>query len=299
MNDTVSYSVAIKSDGEGLTGRECPQCEKYFKIKFGTGLPGAPDCHCPYCNHVGNPNTFWTKAQIEYAQSVALNELSNQLIDQLKKMERKPDRKAFLSIGISVKGQPMPITYYSEHDLEQHVTCTVCTLEYAIYGAFGYCPDCGIHNSQQIALVNFDLALKFVSLAETVEEDIKFKLIENALEDTVSVFDGFAREHCTGLTYKISFQNINAARDKLKKEEECDIASGLSEQQWNFICEQFQKRHLLAHKMGIVDEEFVTRTGSQKSLIGRKVSITANDVRTLVKNLKSVVNNLYNGIIHH
>ena len=44
------FSIEIKPDKEGHTGRECPKCEKYFKIKFGTGLPDATDCHCPYCN---------------------------------------------------------------------------------------------------------------------------------------------------------------------------------------------------------------------------------------------------------
>ena len=211
----MKYSVPIKPDEDGYTGRECPECEKYFKIKFGTGLPNISDCHCPYCNHVGDQNTFWTKQQIAYARSVALNQISGELIDQLKKMERKPDRNAFLSIGIKVKGQATPITYYSEQELEERVICAACTLRYTIYGAFGFCPDCGVHNSQQIVFANFDLALKILDLAAGAEENVKTKLTENALEDVVSAFDGFGREHSTSLPYKMSFQNIGAARDKI------------------------------------------------------------------------------------
>jgi hypothetical protein len=65
--------VDIKKDDEGYLGRECPECEKYFKIKPGTGIPDFSDCYCPYCQHLGPRDHFWTKQQIEYAQSVVLN----------------------------------------------------------------------------------------------------------------------------------------------------------------------------------------------------------------------------------
>ena len=288
--------ITIQPDKDGYTGRECPACQKYFKIKFGTGLPGVTDCHCPYCNHVGSQNEFWSKQQINYAKSVALNKISGELLRQMKKLERQPDRNAFFSIGITVKGQLTPIAYYTEKELEEHIICSVCTLQYTIYGAFGYCPDCGIRNSQQIVNANFDLALKILDLSSNADGEIKSKLVENALEDVVSAFDGFGREHCENLSYKISFQNIAAAKDKLLKEEGLDISVGLETKKWSFICDQFQKRHLLAHKMGIIDEEFVKKTSLPMSMVGRKVSITENDVRELVSDLKVVVSNLFKGI---
>ncbi|ASU38909.1 MULTISPECIES: hypothetical protein [Herbaspirillum] len=291
----MEFSVPIEPDDEGYLGRECPECEKYFKIKGGTGIPDVPGCHCPYCNHVDGHDTFWTKAQIEYAQSVALHEVSRHLLGEMKKMERRPDRNAFISIGITVKGEPTPIARYSERELEERVTCAACTLQYTIYGAFGYCPDCGVHNSQQIACANFDLSLKLLDLAAGAEANVQAKLVENALEDVVSAFDGFGREHCAGLAYKLSFQNIDAARTKLQKEEGFDIGAGVAQDEWDFVCEQFQKRHLLAHKMGIVDEEFVRKTDSRLP-VGRKVPIEEADVRSLVKILKTVVDTLYGGV---
>lgn len=286
----------IKPDEDGYTGRECPACEKYFKIKFGTGLPNATECHCPYCNHIGPQSEFWTKQQIEYARSVALHKISGDLLKSMKKMERKPDRNAVLSIGITVKGKPTPIAYYSEKELEEKVTCSNCTLEYTIYGAFGYCPDCGVHNSQQILTANFDLVLKMLDLAVSADENVRAKLVENALEDTVSTFDGFGREHCSGLYQKLSFQNIESAKDKLQRDQGLDISDGLSNDEWNFVSEQFQKRHLLAHKMGIVDEEFARKTGSSQSIVGRKVTITEDNVRSLVNRLIVVAQNIFSNI---
>jgi hypothetical protein len=291
----MKFSVSIEPDEDGYLGRECPNCEKYFNIKGGTGIPDVPACHCPYCNHAGDHNTFWTKEQIGYAQSVALNEVSRHLLGEMKKLERRPDRNAVVSIGITVKGEPTPIVHYSKRELEEQVTCASCTLQYTIYGAFGYCPDCGVHNSQQIACANFDLSLRLLDLAATADAVVRAKLIENALEDVVSAFDGFGREHCAGLPSKLSFQNIVAARSKLQKEAGIDIASGLALGEWDFVCEQFQKRRLLAHKMGIIDDEFVRKTGSS-FVVGRKVPIDEAEVRRLVEILKTVVKTLYSGV---
>lgn len=293
----MEFSVTIKPDADGYTGRECPTCERYFKIKFGTGLPGATKCHCPYCNHVGPQTEFWTKQQIEYAKSVAVNKISGQLLSQMKQMERRPDPRALFSIGITVKGSPTPIAYYSEKQLEEQVTCSSCTLEYTIYGAFGFCPDCGIHNSLQIVNANFDLLLKTLDLANTADADLSKKLVENALEDAVSCFDGFGREHCANQPYKISFQSIDGAREKLQREANLDISATLNQDQWKFVCEQFQKRHLLAHKMGIIDSDFVSKTGYPSSLLGRKVAVPEADVRSLVTYLRVIADMLYRGVM--
>ncbi len=289
----MEYQISIRPDKDGYTGRECPTCEKYFKIKNGTGLPEATDCHCPYCNHLGPQNEYWTKQQLEYAKSVVINKVSNDLIAQMKKMERKPDPHAFLSIGISVKGSPAPIAYYSETDLEQRVTCANCSLDYSIFGNFGYCPDCGVHNSLQILNANFDLIKKMLELAESAEEIISEKIIENCLEDAVSSFDGFGREYCSKDDNTISFQSIKAAKDKLNAFYGFDISSELDSPAWEFVNAQFQKRHLLAHKMGVIDEEYIRKTGISQGMLGRKIKIEKHDVDKLIEHLKIMANYIY------
>lgn len=291
-----TVSVDIKPDDGGFMGRECPNCEKYFKIKPGTGIPDYSDCYCPYCHHFGPQDEFWTKQQIEYAQFVVLNKFTGDLLKSMKKLERKPNRNQSISIGISVKGRPTPITYYTEKELEEKVTCSACTLEYTIYGAFGYCPDCGIHNSKQIVVANFDLILKILDLAKGATAEIREKLIENALEDCISAFDGFAREHCSRLNDKISFQNIANARGKLIADHGFDIAKGLSENDWDFVMAQFQKRHLLAHKMGIIDEEYVTKTSISNDEIGKKVKIIESDVNNLIEALSTIISNITSNV---
>lgn len=292
----MNFNVSIEPDQDGYTGRECPECEKYFKIKFGTGLPGEVDCHCPYCNNIGPHDHYWTQNQIEYAKSVALNKVTNDLLRSLKKLEIKPKRNQLISIGITVKGRPTPIIWYCEDKLEENVCCDNCTLEYSIYGTFGHCPDCGEHNSKQIVNKNFNIALKIIELASEEEAEIVEKLIENSLEDAISAFDGFGREHCSGIYEKISFQNIGRAKTKLLEDHSIDISENLSPEDWSFVIEQFQKRHLLAHRMGIIDEEFVEKTGWSSEMIGRKIPISAEEVRNLIDHLRKIVENIYNSV---
>lgn len=287
-----TVSVDIKKDEEGYMGRECPECEKYFKIKPGTGIPDFSDCYCPYCKHFGPQDQFWTKQQIEYAKSVVINKVSGDLLKMMKKMEMKPKRNQFLSIGITVKGKATPITYYSEKELEEKVACSNCTLEYTIYGAFGFCPDCAEHNSQQIAEANFELVLKILELAKESSPDVEAKLIENSLEDCISAFDGFARERCSILYPKLSFQNIKNAKQKLESDCSIDITEGLADSEWTFVVDQFQKRHLLAHKMGVIDEGFINKTGISNDNLGKKVPISEEDVSILINHLRTVVSNL-------
>ncbi len=138
---------------------------------------------------------------------------------------------------------------------------------------------------------------KLFGLADNAEAEVKSKLIENALEDSVSAFDDFGREHCSEMYQNISFQNIDAAKDRLKEEHGVDISAGLNIDQWDFVKEQFQKCHLLAHKMGVIDEEFIRKTGQSESLLGRKVAISEENVRRLIEYLKVMAENLFKNII--
>ena len=168
--------VTMKADEDGYFGRECPikECLGYFKVTPGTGIQGPAPCHCPYCGHSGDSNTFWTQEQLEYAKSVALRQFTDALHSDLKSMEFEHRPRGSFGVGISLKfkpGAPVPIRYYREKALETEVVCDHCTLRYTIYGVFGWCPDCGVHNSLQILGKNLELARKQLVLAESVERN--------------------------------------------------------------------------------------------------------------------------------
>jgi hypothetical protein len=277
-----------------MTGRECPKCELTFKIKPGTGLKGEHlPCHCAYCGHVADHDQFWTKEQIEYAKSVAIRQFADRLHDELKTLEFNHPPRGPFGIGISMKltTQPYPLRYYHEPKLETDVVCDRCTLVYAIYGAFAFCPDCGSHNSLTILQKNLELAEKMLALASTQERDLSEHLIGDALENVVSALDGFGREICRVAAPKatnptgaedVRFQNLTGARARVQKLFGFDLMSFVHTQDWEFACRCFQKRHLLAHKMGVVDDDYVQATKDPAAIVGRKVQIGPEEVKRLI-----------------
>src|SRR5262245_19670265 len=228
-----SIRVSIPGDEHGFIGRECPQkdCEGYFKVKPGTGLTGAElTCSCPYCGHTASPDQFWTQDQIKYAKSVAFRRITDAFHQDLKSVEfdHKPD--GLFGLGISLKvesGVPHPIRYYREKELETNVVCLSCTLHYSVFGVFAYCPDCAVHNSAQILDRNMELIRRQVSLAEAQNDsDLSRHLLEDALENVVSAFDGFGRESCRirasrsadpERSKNISFQHLPRAAKNLQR----------------------------------------------------------------------------------
>jgi hypothetical protein len=296
------FSISLPPDEEGFVGRECPvaECGGYFKLQPGTGLKGQNlPCHCPYCGHGAGSDKFLTKAQIEYAKSVMMREVTGALLRDLKSLEFNHQPRGAFGVGISMKisGQPTAIRRYREAKLETEVVCERCTLRYTIYGVFGFCPDCAVHNSLQILNKNLELVQKLLAVADAQESQVAQHLTENALEDCVSAFDGFGRETCRVFATKASkpekaaeirFQNIAAARDRVREQFNVDFAASAATTDWKQILRAFQKRHLLAHKMGVVDEDYLSATGDSPSLVGRKVSIAAAEVFELVTRLQSL-----------
>ena len=295
-----SISVPLSTDEKGYLGRECPSCESYFKITPGTGITeGDPPCHCPYCGHCAGQDQFYTKAQIEYAKSVAINKMTGAVIKDLKSLEFNTRPKGPFGVGISmkVKGRPTPIRPYRELQLEEEVTCENCTLRYTVYGCFAFCPDCKQHNSRQILDKNLSLAQQMIDLAEKVEADLSNQLIADALENVVSAFDGFGREICrvyapkasdSKKAEKLSFQNLSGAQKNVHQLFGIDLTIGMDATEWTFACRCFQKRHLLAHKMGVVDDAYITATNDPLAVVGRKISIGADEVKRLLAGITAL-----------
>lgn len=302
--------VELPTDSNGLTSRECPSCESVFKIKFGTGLTedNLP-FHCPYCGHQGNVDEFHTKDQVKFAESIVMNKLMGALDKDLRKWGNDLERStknSLIQLKIDIKRQPQAIHYYMESELETFVTCEECTLEYSIYGVFAYCPDCGTHNSLQILDKNMELINKMMEFAEKSEDqELSEYLIMDGLENAISAFDGFGRAVCFAFSKKatnedqaksLSFQSISSARERVLSLFEVDFITTLSHQEWGTVKRCFQKRHLITHKLGVIDKDYIVKADDPTAVLGRKVTVSQNEVLELSILLKKISNELYYGL---
>ncbi|MCD6326538.1 hypothetical protein J7M28_03145 [bacterium] len=308
----IQFQISLPLDGEGYLGRECPStdCERYFKIKPGTGLEGENlPVHCPYCGHKGPMDHFHTQSQINYVTSVVERKVQNAVVRDMKDMARdfnRQTRGSLLSLSMDVKSSPVRLHHYAERELETNVECGNCTLQYSVYGVFAFCPDCGQHNSLHILDKNLEVIEKMLVLATSTAEELAGKLIENALEDCVSAFDGFGRELCRvhaqkaadpAKAEKVSFQNLDGAKANVLSTFGIDLSACVTSDEWAAAVRGFQKRHLFAHKMGVVDEEYLAKTGDPNAVVGRKIRVDDSDVRAVLQVIRKVAKHLSENLV--
>lgn len=297
-----TQQIPMSADEDGYFGRECPvkECLGYFKITVGTGIKEPAPCHCPYCGHSGDSGTFFTQDQVEYIQSIALKTITDALHKDLKSLEFEHKPQGLFGIGFSLKikeSAPLPIRYYREKKLETEIVCDSCTLRYAIYGVFGWCPDCGVHNSLQILNKNLELARKELALAASADTDLADYLIGDALENVVSAFDGFGREICSQKAADIHFQNIAGARRRVQDKFGFDFADTLRLDEWDTACRVFQKRHILAHRMGVIDEDYLQKANDAGAILGRRIALSQVEVETSISIVESMGRRLFTGVL--
>lgn len=295
-----TYTITLLKDDEGYIGRECPNedCLGHFKIFPGTGLSGINDTYCPYCGTKDNSRSFSTQDQIEYVKSIVLNSVKKDIFSKLKKLEfsKKPRGNFGIGIELQVKeGVPFPIHRYREKNLETKIECSNCSLKYEIYGVFGYCPDCGQYNSLQIFCSNLNIVERMLENLWSNNDESNNCLLEAALSKCISLFDGYGREICKLHSQsasdpekinKISFQNILTTKEKMTELFGINIDKAISDQDWAFLTIEFQKRHLIMHKLGVIDEDYIRKARDPDAIIGRKIIITQEEIRNLIRILK-------------
>jgi hypothetical protein len=290
MGDEVRVHVTLPVDDEGMYGRQCPSCDQYFKLKPGTGLQDIITSACPYCEYRSDTGDFATDAQIEYAKSVAVNQVLGPSLRELQRSLKELERKSrgsliqFKAIGTDIR---FPIKYYKEEDLETVVECDNCGLFFAVYGVFASCPDCLRLNPMSIFKNSLEAVRKRLTVLDSIpdtEVELCQCLIADSISAGVSAFDGLGkklRAHHPDVfpsRPRNLFQNLRALEEALSDSLGFDLkkATGESEhQQLNYM---FQVRHVWIHNFGEADEDFVKNTASDESVLGAKVVPSRQEV---------------------
>lgn len=202
------------------------------------------------------------------------------------------------TLPIQTLSGPRNNRHYREQRLETDVVCDRCTLCYAVFGLFAYCPDCGVHNSLQVLERNLALVEKQLALASSLEnDDLRRHLVEDAIENCVSSFDGFARETCRVRAARsnnpekasdLSFQNLARAAKAISDLFGIDLPAAVGSESWKAAELAFFKRHVIAHRSGIVDDKYKLTSGDATAIVGRRVSITSAEVAAAAATIGSL-----------
>jgi uncharacterized Zn finger protein (UPF0148 family) len=319
LERTKQFSVPINADKDGYLDRECPNedCLFQFKVdeKDWDKLFNDEKVYCPLCRHEANSKSWFTTEQIEQAKEQALKHIHGRIDKALeqgaKDFNSKQPRNAFIKMSVKVTGiKPMhyimPIP--AKEEMQLKIQCKVCNAKYAVIGSAFFCPCCG-HNSAE---ETFDNSLKKIQdkiknipiirqAVETVSideaETTCRSLIETSLGECVVAFQRYCELNFTirapeNIIKFNAFQNIEIGATYWRDLFGETYADWLTADEITRLNLLFQKRHLLAHTEGIVDQKYLEKTNDTSYKVGQRIVIKEKDVLELIILVKKLVDTL-------
>lgn len=320
--DEFSLSIQLPKDEDGMIGRECPSntCSPaYFKVKTGTGITeGYNLAYCPYCRNSDEPRNFTTKEQVRYVKDITLREAHKGISDMFEEAlglgpsRRKKIGGGFLSVELQYKpGHSKSVRRPVEEELKRDVICPHCGLHHAVYGLATWCSDCGYdifmtHVEREYQTVK-DMLIDVGRRRSELGPRVAARDIENALEDTVSIFEAVLRvlirrhliqkgksedeiNELFRTQIRNKFQNIDSAERLCIELTQTNLLERLDENEKRFLKLTYEKRHPITHNLGMIDKKYLEKAMAW-GLEGTDVAVTSEDIGKAIElSLKVLIN---------
>ena len=304
-------SVPILSDKKGYTDYECPREECMFKFKVNNNdwenICTDEAVYCPYCGLDAPASNWYTQEQIQHANKEAYKNLAGQVQNALKKGARRSNQKnrssGFLSCSIEVSG-PHHRSYLiptpALEVLQLEIKCEKCSTRFAVIGSAYFCPACGFNSIER----TFDDSVKKIeakisnlntirkALKESVGLDqaevVCRSMIESCIQDAIVALQRLSEQlykNANNGTAAPSnaFQRIGQSSNLWRNLYNEGYEDWLSEKELSDLKILYNKRHLLAHREGIIDGKYLDNTNDRTYKAGQRIIIKEPDVHRLVK----------------
>lgn len=299
--DGMQVSVPMEADEEGYFDRECPSKECAFKIHVDDWQEKVCDeeVFCPFCGHSADSDQWWTQEQLSHAEKAALNQVQDRLGCAMKRdsdrWNRRQPRDSLIRITMDVKDRPRSLMVPSAvaGPMQLKITCPECNCRYAVVGAAFFCPACA-HNAagqvfhQTIAGIRATLdalpALYDAIADRDAAETMGRLVIENSLQNAVTAFQHYAealfsRHPSPPRVRRNAFQSLPEGSRLWQTAFGKSYDDHLGPDEIAALSRYVQQRHLLAHRQGLVDVEYVERSGDASYRPGQRLVIREGAVR--------------------
>ncbi len=310
---TSTISVPLSLDEKGFLDRACPKCSYRFKVKDSCwpqskigGLPWARTvayAFCPMCGHKASSDNWHTPEQIDAAKRIALEKAEQQVLSQIDKsfaqLSRSFSHNPFIRIEYRPSFSHRHINTRTPFDraLERNIVCSKCNASYAVVGSAFFCPVCGENTvvaSFASAMSNISKALDALPAAKKVFEksggvdfakDQIRHLIERSVGDIISTFQSFALRLYEDLgghgARPNDFQRLDKGSVLFERLTGKAYSEWVTADQLKFMTLMFQRRHLLEHNNGLVDQKYLDKTNDPGYKIGERIIVHVVEVRKL------------------
>jgi uncharacterized Zn finger protein (UPF0148 family) len=297
LKNTTSVSVPLEKDAEGYYDKECPAeaCLFGFKV-FGddwTDKVSDDEVFCPSCRHTASSKSWYPREQIEKAREHALNQIKGRINSAMRQdatdWNRRQSRSSFISITMNVTGggSAILLPVAAADPMRLKTTCESCGCRYSYIGAAFFCPACGTNSAHQ----TFQQTLNTIraaagskpTLSAVLDQDqtetLFRSLLEKGFQDTVTAFQRlaeqlFAEVPGTNPPRRNAFQSLETGSELWKNVAGKSYGEILSSEDLAKLKIYFRQRHLLAHCQGIVDEDYVLKSGDATYAVGQRLMLS-------------------------
>lgn len=263
---------------------------------------------CPYSGIVEEDQVFVhpfdVKAAVEMVKHDAVEDVRDAVSEMLANaFKGGSSNSSFIKVTASVKrGAPKPRPRFARQDLMRELVCDHCGRDYGVFAIGLFCPDCGAPNLRLHFVRETELVGDQVALAEEIagdREELTYRLLGNAHEDVLTAFEATLKtvylhgkwSAGTNPLPKVGndFQNVDKA---IKRFAELGLNpfTGLSDVEVDTLRLNIQKRHVIGHNLGVVDEKFATHESDAK--VGETVNLVGEDINVFAAISQKVINNL-------
>jgi hypothetical protein len=301
-----SVVAYIQSDNQGMWGRNCPACEKYFR----TNHVIADISFCPYCAEPAPSLTFISKAQRTYIAAC------------YDAFARAYLTHKSTSLDVAEITDQTPAWHYSEEKQQLHFKCGTkdCGAETDILGRFGFCPRCGRTNARRSFTELVDRMLTRWDEADQKLTDRfeRGEVWEDLTVKSLSEFEALAKHLrrkllCFPMTpnRRMQLEELNFQRP-LQADESLRPWFDVGVLQWTgnpttspraipqsdmpFITKMIQRRHILMHNGGVVDQDYLELSGDTQARLDERIRIRSNEAKRFVEIVRDMGLNLLDNV---
>lgn len=186
--------------------------------------------------------------------------------------------------------------------------CPKCKNRYDILGEYAGCPGCGKRNSLQVFERSITEVEQRFNKADAELKDRHEREVEwERLSRCISDFEAMARDIQKQLQFypatpkrkkdidSLSFQNILKANDCLLNWFSFEMLFRFPDDDKTFLNRMFNRRHVLTHNGGRIDQEYLDNTGDTSVRLNQKIVVRSNEIRRLIPLLRTIGQNLFQG----
>ena len=310
--------ITFQSDEKGYFDKECPNenCLYSFKINMNDWKEKVSneEVHCPMCGHIDTSDKWWTQKQLEGMQDIAANYAMSLITGKLDKafgeLAKSTRRNKYVKItykpGRRISFENNPIGQCEEWETD--IICEKCGTRYSVIGAAYFCPCCGYNSVSNVfdeSLDSIEKMLKSIpdmremlteSYGRDKAETLCRGLIESSIGDVVSAFQKYAAcnyDKLTGKTSRVNdFQIVEKGSQLFKENTGKGYDKWLSELELKRLNLMFQRRHLIEHNNGMVDQKYIDKSGDQTYAVGQRLVVKQAEVNELIELIKNLGNGL-------